>query len=70
MVRGDLPALGAHVIDDAGDGQGLVRDFRFDPASGRIEAIIGDAGEWAPDDVRALGSFALVVRRGSFTPSG
>lgn len=62
MVRGDVPALGALVIDDVGDRQGVVRDLRFDPDTGVIESIIGDAGEWVPDDVRALGSFALVVR--------
>jgi uncharacterized protein YrrD len=62
MVRGDVPALGAMVIDDLGDRQGVVRDFRFDPGSGAIESIIGDEAEWTPDDVRALGSFALVVR--------
>jgi uncharacterized protein YrrD len=61
-VRGKIHPLGARVIDDLGDHHGVVRDIRFDPSSGTVEAIIGDDREWQPQEVCALGSFALVVR--------
>lgn len=61
-VRRKLNPLGARIIDDFGDQKGIVRDVRFDPASGNVEAIVGDGGEWHPNELCALGSFALVVR--------
>ena len=60
-VRRKVNPLGARVIDDLGDQHGIVREVRFDPESGNVEAIVGDAGEWQPHEVHALGSFALVV---------
>jgi len=61
-VRGKIDPPGARILDDAGDQHGVVRDIRFDPDSGHVEAIVGDGGEWQPHEVCALGSFALVVR--------
>ncbi len=61
-VRRKVDPLGARVLDDLGDQHGVVRDIRFDPESGVVEAIVGDDGEWQPDEVFALGGFALVVR--------
>jgi uncharacterized protein YrrD len=61
-VRGDVHPIGARVLDDLGDAHGAVRDVRFDPNSGTVEAIISDQGEWKADDVCALGTYALVVR--------
>jgi uncharacterized protein YrrD len=62
-VHRKIDPIGARVLDDLGDQHGVVRDIRFDPESGIVEAIVGDSGEWAPGEVWALGSFALVVRR-------
>jgi uncharacterized protein YrrD len=61
-VRRKVNPLGTRVLDDRGDQHGVVRDIRFDPESGHVEAIIGDDGEWEPNQVCALGGFALVVR--------
>ena len=62
-VSRKINPLGARLLDDLGDQHGAVRDVRFNPESGLVEAIIGAGGEeWQPDEVHALGSFALVVR--------
>jgi uncharacterized protein YrrD len=62
-VSRKINPLGARLLDDLGDQHGAVRDVRFNPESGLVEAIIGAGGEeWQPDEVYALGSFALVVR--------
>jgi uncharacterized protein YrrD len=61
-VRHRVDVIGAVVLDDKGDQHGSVRDLRFDPQSGEVEVVIGDHDEWSPDEVLALGTFALVVR--------
>ena len=61
-VRHRVDLIGAVVLDDKGDQHGNVRDLRFDPQSGEVEVVIGDHDEWSPDEVVALGTFALVVR--------
>jgi uncharacterized protein YrrD len=61
-VRRKAGPVGALVIDDLGDQRGMVKDIRFDPGSGSVEAIVGEGTEWQPSEVCALGSFGLVVR--------
>jgi uncharacterized protein YrrD len=62
-VRHRVDLIGAVVLDDKGDQHGNVRDLRFDAQSGEVEVVIGDQEEWNADQVLALGTFALVVRR-------
>jgi uncharacterized protein YrrD len=61
-VRRKAGPVGALVVDDLGDRQGVIVDIRFDPESCAVEAILGDGEEWQPSEVCALGSFGLVVR--------
>jgi sporulation protein YlmC with PRC-barrel domain len=66
-TRGDLSLLGARVLDDAGEEHGTVDDVRFDPATGALLAVsaVGPGrppAAFAPGDLLALGSYALMVR--------
>jgi len=56
--------LGKPVLDDGGNDLGQVKDVEFDPANGRIRALLTDSEEIEGDRIIGLGPYALVVRSG------
>ena len=63
VARRKIEPLGALLLDDGGDHHGVLRDIRFDPAGGAVEALVGDGDEWSETQVRGFGSFAIVIER-------
>ncbi|MER5993761.1 PRC-barrel domain-containing protein [Streptomyces viridosporus] len=56
--------LGSRVLTECGEERGTVLDAAFDPADGRIEAVLTTFGEVPGDRLLGLGDHALVVRSG------
>ncbi|GGP98515.1 hypothetical protein GCM10010266_22380 [Streptomyces griseomycini] len=54
--------LGSRVLTEYGEERGTVLDAAFDPADGRIEAVLTTFGEVPADRLLGLGDHALVVR--------
>ncbi|CAL9613090.1 PRC-barrel domain-containing protein [Streptomyces sp. enrichment culture] len=54
--------IGRPVLTDAGEDRGTVLDVAFDPATGRLEAVLTTSGVLPPQRLRGLGDHALVVR--------
>ena len=63
-VRGDVAILGARILDTAGFEHGRVVDVELDPATGAVLGVVGDGIHIAPERIRSLGSWALVVDPG------
>ncbi|GAA3506218.1 hypothetical protein GCM10019016_133330 [Streptomyces prasinosporus] len=56
--------LGSRVLTECGEERGTVLDAAFDPADGRIEAVLTTSGEVPASRLLGLGDHALVVRTG------
>ncbi|CAL9363143.1 hypothetical protein SUDANB176_00716 [Streptomyces sp. enrichment culture] len=56
--------LGSRVLTECGEERGTVLDAAFDPADGRIEAVLTTFGEVPADRLLGLGDHALVIRAG------
>jgi uncharacterized protein YrrD len=63
VVRGDVAVIGARILDTAGFEHGRVADVEFDPVTGAVVGIVGDAHHVDADQIRSLGTWALVVDR-------
>ncbi len=62
-----MSLLGCRVLDDAGAEHGTVDDVVFDPETGSLIGVTTTGPQpeptaFAPDDLLALGSYALMVR--------
>lgn len=68
-LKGDLEVVGKLVLTDTGNARGTVRDLEFDPGSGHLLAVVTDREVVDAGRVRALGSYALVVRGDEEPPS-
>ncbi|CAL9645444.1 hypothetical protein SUDANB126_06473 [Streptomyces sp. enrichment culture] len=56
--------LGSRVLTECGEERGTVLDAAFDPADGRIEAVLTTFGEVPASRLLGLGDHALVIRSG------
>ncbi|MEU3950461.1 PRC-barrel domain-containing protein [Streptomyces sp. NPDC029526] len=54
--------IGRPVLTDKGEDRGTVLDAAFDPATGRLRAVLTTSGVLSPGRLRGLGDHALVVR--------
>jgi sporulation protein YlmC with PRC-barrel domain len=54
--------LGKRVLSDGGNDLGEVKDVEFDPANGRVRALLTGSEEIDGDRILGLGPYALVVR--------
>lgn len=57
--EGDL--LGRRILSEQGNELGSVVDVEFDPATGRVEQVVGTAGPIPAPAVLGVGTYALVV---------
>lgn len=60
-IRRDFGMLGKRALTDAGHELGTVDDVAFDPADGRITAIVLEDGEVAGERLLGVGPYAVVV---------
>jgi uncharacterized protein YrrD len=60
-VKGSVTMLGTRVLTVDGREVGKVADVEFDTDTGAVVRVVTDQGPIAPDQLRALGSYALVV---------
>lgn len=60
-VRGDIEIIGATVLDTAGFERGSVTDLHFDADSGAVLAAMTNDGRVAAEQLRSLGTYALVI---------
>lgn len=62
MVRGDVEYIGSRILTTDGREDGKVTEVHFDETNGDIIALLGDTiGRVAAEDIRGLGSYAVVV---------
>lgn len=61
-VAGDLDMVGKIVLSDRGNGCGATHDVEFDAQSGRLSALMTDAGRIDTARLIGVGDFAVVVR--------
>ena len=61
VVRGEVTVLGARILDTTGLEHGRVTDVAFDPTTGAVVDVVGGDAHIAPDRIRSLGTWALVV---------
>ena len=54
--------IGKRVLSTAGVALGTLRDVDFDPATGRLAALLLDTGVVVGDRMMGAGSYAVVVR--------
>ncbi len=54
--------IGKRVLSTAGVELGTLRDVDFDPATGRLAALLLDTGTVEGDRIMGAGSYAVVVR--------
>ena len=59
---GGLDFLGKRVLTDRGIEAGTVQDVEFDPGSGALRVLLTTSGPLEADRLRALGSYAVIVR--------
>lgn len=64
-VGKDFAVLGKRVLTDAGRELGTVSDVEFDPETGRVTALLTDREQIDGARLRGIGTYAVVVRRGS-----
>lgn len=59
---GGLDFLGKRVLTDRGIAAGTVQDVEFDPGSGALQVLITSNGPLEADRLRAMGTYAVIVR--------
>ena len=65
-----LDPIGKPAIEETGNGLGTIADVDFDPASGKLRAVITDAYELPADKLLGVGSYAMVfANTGGLTPA-
>ncbi len=67
--KGERPLLNVRVLGDNGDVIGVVTDVEIDTDTGALGTITSSGGDLAPDRIRGLGSYALVVSAPTPSPT-
>lgn len=60
-VKGNRPLIGHTALSDAGDILGDVQDAEVDTDTGALLSVTTPAGPYSADQLRGLGSYALVI---------
>jgi uncharacterized protein YrrD len=60
-VKGNRPLIGHTALSDAGDILGDVQDAEIDTDTGALLSVSTPAGPYDAEQLRGLGSFALVI---------